>query len=178
MPIDASQVVHASLHTQKLSIRAMTRKVHMTSEMIEGTPFAVDIDWQQLPGDTADVADVAIDESDNVYLFSRGDKAVRVYSSGGDLKFDWAENVFPNPHGITVAADSTVYCADHYDHTVRRFSTAGDLLHTYGTKDAPSATGAIPGKYLSMKQAGPPFNGCTATCVLSTGDVYIADGYG
>ncbi len=97
-------------------------------------------DWGELPeGWTyADATAVAVDSSDNVYVFNRGGHPVIVYDSAGRFLRSWGEDIFTNPHGIAVGPDDSVYCVDSADHTVRKFTTEGELLLTLGQKGDPA----------------------------------------
>jgi DNA-binding beta-propeller fold protein YncE len=142
--------------------------------------FSVDEDWEQLPAgwEHGDVADVAVDSEDRVYVFNRGEHPVIVYDASGSFIKSWGEGQFVKPHGITVAADDSVYCADDGAHAVYKFSADGELLLTLGTRGEPCDNGYEFGQYLSIKKGGPPFNRPTAVAVGPSGDIYVSDGYG
>src|SRR3982074_536421 len=89
--------------------------------------------WEQLPAGRRheDVAAVAIDSRDRVYLFTRRDPAVLVYERDGRFVGAWGEGLFSaRAHGITVAPDGSVWCVDDADHSVRKFTPEGVLLLT------------------------------------------------
>ena len=94
-------------------------------ELVEG--------WEQLPEGWShgDVAGVATDSQDRVYVFNRSEHPVIVYNRDGSFITSWGEGVFTRPHGITIE-DDIVYLADDSDHTVRKFTLEGDLLHDHG----------------------------------------------
>ena len=98
--------------------------------------------WEQLPeGWThGDVAGVATDSQDNVYVFNRGEHPVIVYDREGRFIKSWGEGMFKRSHGITIRGEA-VYLADDAGQTVRKFTLDGQLLMTLGTKDTPSDTG-------------------------------------
>src|ERR1051326_3348627 len=102
-------------------------------------------DWEQLPSGWShgDVAGVATDSRDRVYVFNRSEHPVIVYDPDGQFVMSWGEGVFTRPHGITIHED-IVYCADDTDHTVRGFSLDGKLIWTLGTLNVPSDTGYSP----------------------------------
>jgi DNA-binding beta-propeller fold protein YncE len=138
--------------------------------------------WEQLPeGWThGDVAGVATDSQDRVYVFNRSEHPVIVYDRTGTFLSSWGEGVFTRPHGITIH-DDIVYCADDTDHTVRAFSLDGQLQLTLGTENTPSDTGyssAGPTNLLSITRGGGPFNRPTRLAVAPNGELYVSDGYG
>jgi sugar lactone lactonase YvrE len=139
-------------------------------------------DWEQLPSGWThgDVAGVATDSRDRVYVFNRSEHPVIVYSPDGAFLSSWGEGVFTRPHGITIHQD-VVYCADDTDHTVRAFTLSGQLLWSLGTVGQPSDTGYSPvgrANLLSIKRGAGPFNRPTRLSVAPDGELYVSDGYG
>ena len=137
--------------------------------------------WEQLPKNYIhkDVAGVAVDGEDRVYLMCRGDHPVVIYDRKGKFLRSWGEGDFSyRTHGIYVAPNGTIFCTDDGQHTVRQFSPEGKLLMTMGTKNTPSNSG-YDGKNLdSITHGGPPFNRPTNVAIGPKGDIYITDGYG
>lgn len=145
--------------------------------------------WEQLPrGWThADVAGVATDAEDHVYLYTRGPSRVVVYDRDGRFLRAWGDQEFSDrPHGITIATDGSVWCVDDADHTVKKLTPHGERLLTLGTSRTPSETGyigpqpGISGSTLlnSITRGGPPFNRPTNLAIGPNGDLYVSDGYG
>src|ERR671924_527834 len=93
--------------------------------------YQVQTGWEQLPigWSFVEVAGVATDSRDRVYVFNRGEHPVIVYDRDGRFLTAWGEGVFTRPHGITIHQD-VVYCADDTDHTLRAFTLEGRLLWT------------------------------------------------
>jgi hypothetical protein len=138
--------------------------------------------WEQLPeGWThGDVAGVATDSQDRVYVFNRGEHPLIVYERDGRFLKSWGEGVFKRPHGITIH-DDIIYLVDDSDHTVRKFTLDGELLMTIGNLDQPSDTGYDPKvstRLTTIAHGGAPFNRPTRLTVAPSGDLYISDGYG
>jgi hypothetical protein len=137
-------------------------------------------DWAKLPSGRGwrEVAAVATDSKDRVFVFSRGESVVTIFSPDGECLGSWGENLFARPHGITIGADDSVYCTDDLDHTVRRFSPDGTLLSTLGVSGQASSTGATSIDYRTIRRAGPPFHYPTNVALSAEGDLYVSDGYG
>jgi DNA-binding beta-propeller fold protein YncE len=136
--------------------------------------------WEQLPDgwEHKDVAGVATDSRDRVYVFTRSEHPVIVYEQDGTFIRSWGEGVFsPRPHGITIGPDDSVYCVDDADHTVRKFSPEGELLMTLGTSGQPSDTGYT-GTIPTIVRPGEPFNRPTNLSIAPNGELYVSDGYG
>ena len=137
--------------------------------------------WEQLPAGYAhrDVAGVAVDLEDRVFLICRGDHPILMYADNGKFLGSWGEGDFTyRTHGITVGPDNSVYCTDDGNHTVRKFTPDGKLLMTLGTMNTPSDTGYDGKDTRTVSRPGAPFNRPTNIAIGSKGDLYISDGYG
>ena len=150
---------------------------------IVGTPpfqYVADADWPQLPPGYSwpEVAGVATDRSDRVYLFNRGEHPVMVFEANGSFVGSWGEGMFVRAHGIAIGPDDTLYCTDDADHTVKQFTPDGRHLRTLGTSGRPSATGATSVDFRTIRQAGMPFHFPTNVAFSPAGEIYVADGYG
>lgn len=131
--------------------------------------YRVEEGWGRLPDDWefTDVAAVAVDRRDDVYVFNRGEHPMIVFDRRGNFLRSWGEGTFTKPHGLHIGPDGSFYCTDDGDHTVRKCSPDGKVLLTIG----------IPGKpapYFS----GEPFHRCTHTALSPSGEIYVSDGYG
>jgi DNA-binding beta-propeller fold protein YncE len=131
--------------------------------------FAVRRDWARLPQGWSfvEVAAVAVDAQDRVFIFNRGKHPMMVFDRNGNFLRSWGEELFRRPHGLHVGPDGSIYCTDDGDHTVRRCTPDGKVLLELGIPDRPSP-------YMS----GEPFHRCTHTALSPSGDIYVADGYG
>lgn len=136
--------------------------------------------WAKLPAGFGwkEVAGVATDSRDRVFVFSRGEHPLLVFESDGTFFAEWDAIMFVRPHGITVGPDDCVYCTDDMSHTVRKFSPDGKLLFTLGTHGQPSDTGATSIDFRTITHSGPPFHYPTNLAVAPSGELYITDGYG
>ncbi|MEP0564841.1 MAG: hypothetical protein ABJC64_10600, partial [Paracoccaceae bacterium] len=87
-------------------------------------------DWAKLPSEIVlgDVAGIAVDAKDRVYLFNRGDHPVVVLERNGEFLSSWGQGIFLNPHGAAIGPDQCLYLTDNFDHTVRKFTLGGKLL--------------------------------------------------
>jgi DNA-binding beta-propeller fold protein YncE len=128
--------------------------------------YVVSEGWGQLPpGWTfTQVAGVAVDSSDRVYVFNRGAHPMIVFDRAGQVVASWGEGQFKTPHGICLDADENLYLVDSGNHTLKKFSRDGELLQVWGTEDA-------------LGVDGRPFGGPTDAAVSPSGEVYISDGY-
>ena len=67
-------------------------------------------DWARLPDgwDFYEVAAVAVDRKDQVYVFSRSEHPVTVFDRDGKFLRSWGEGIFKRPHGLSLAPDGTL----------------------------------------------------------------------
>ncbi|MEP7199402.1 MAG: peptidyl-alpha-hydroxyglycine alpha-amidating lyase family protein [Chloroflexota bacterium] len=133
--------------------------------------FAPVENWEQLPPGWAfiDVAGVAVDSKDNVFVFNRSAHPVIVFDRDGNFLRSFGEQNFSQrTHGIHIGPDDTVYCVDDGLHTVQQFTPDGKLLMTLGKPNTPSP-----------KWKGEPFNRPTHVAISPLSrDIYVSDGYG
>ncbi|MBI4339758.1 MAG: hypothetical protein HY680_07375 [Chloroflexi bacterium] len=135
-----------------------------------GFNYQVAVNWETVPPGYAwrEVAAVAVDSRDRVYVFNRGPHPVIVFDSEGRFLSSWGEGVFVRAHGLTLGPNDTLYCTDDGDHTVRQCTLDGKVLMTIG----------VPGKAAEY-QSGKPFNRCTHVALdPRSGELYVSDGYG
>jgi len=127
--------------------------------------------WEKLPEGWSfiDVAGVAVDGKDHVYVFNRGEHPVVVFDREGNVLRSFGEGLFSQrPHGIHTGPDDSVYCVDDGLHTIQKFTLDGKLLMTLGSANQPAP-----------KWQGKPFNRPTHVAVSrATGHLYVSDGYG
>ena len=131
--------------------------------------YRVDTNWAKLPDGWAfrDVAAVAVDHKDQVYVFNRGEHPMIVFDREGNFLRSWGEDIFTRAHGLHIGPDETIYCTDDGDHTMRRCTLDGKVLLELGVPGKPAP-------YMS----GEPFHRCTHTALSPAGDIYVSDGYG
>jgi len=148
--------------------------------------WIADLHWEQRQVGIShrDVAGVAVDAADQVYLFTRSDHQVLVYTPAGQFVRAFGNGIFTNAHSVRIGPDDAVYCVDNGDHSVRKFSPDGELLMTLGLPGTPSQTGYrtdLPPRIHNVEtvsRPGAPFNGCTDVAIGPDGDVFVSDGYG
>jgi streptogramin lyase len=137
-------------------------------------------DWPQLPDSVqlVEAVGVATDSQDRVYIFNRGDPPVLVCDRDGNLQRSWGAGQFVRPHGIWIASDDTIYLTDDCGHSVRQFSSDGELLKTIGPSGERSETGAVDFDHRNITSGGAPYNLPTNSVLAQNGDLYVTDGYG
>lgn len=108
---------------------------------------------------------VATDSQDRVYIARRKPPAILVYDREGCFLTAWGEDILQSPHSVWISPEDRVYVVDVDDHTVRIFTTEGELLTTLGR----------PGQ---IGPPGMPFNRPTWAVLSPAGEVFVSDGYG
>tara|TARA_Y100000590_G_scaffold470705_1_gene668057 strand:- start:5134 stop:6084 length:951 start_codon:yes stop_codon:yes gene_type:complete len=125
--------------------------------------------WAKLPKGFSwkEVASVAIDSDEKIYVFNRGAHPIIIFDKYGNFLNSWGEGLFVRPHGLTLGPDNSLFCIDDGDHTVRKCTLDGDVLFTIGSPNNPAEP-----------YSGNPFNRCTDVAIdPKTNDIYISDGY-
>jgi DNA-binding beta-propeller fold protein YncE len=136
--------------------------------------------WEQRPPgiEWSEVAAVAVDSGDQVYVFSRDTHQLVVFDREGQFLRRWGEGMFVRPHGVAIGPDGNIYCTDDLDHTIRKFTPEGELLLTLGASGKASETGATSVDFRTIRQAGDPFHYPTNVAFSPAGEIYVSDGYG
>lgn len=131
--------------------------------------YTPQLDWPRLPAEIrlGDVAAIAVDRRDRVYLFNRGPHPMVVVDREGNFIDSWGQGEFKNPHGLHIGPDDAIYCTDDGDHTVRKCTLDGKVLLKLGTSGKPAP-----------RMSGQPFCRCCHTALAPNGDIFVADGYG
>jgi hypothetical protein len=126
-------------------------------------------DWAKLPEgwEFKDVAAVACDRRDRVYVFNRGEHPMMVFDRDGSFLRSWGEGTFPRAHGLHIDAEDNLYLTDDGGHFVRKCTPEGKVLLELG----------VPGQPAPF-MSGKPFHRCTHTALSPKGEIYVSDGYG
>ena len=153
----------------------------------EAVRFELVPNWEKRPAGEGyshvDVAAVACDSQDRVYLHTRKGDRVMVYDADGNFLKKWGDGVFRHAHGITIH-DDLVYCTDDLDSVVRVFDLGGRFKWMLGEQNKVSDTGynftRKPEIHYneSVERAAGPFNCCCNVCIAKNKDIFVADGYG
>src|SRR5947199_224167 len=113
------------------------RRPTMRYEVVEG--------WEQLPKgfEHRDVAGVAVDGEDRVFLICRGDHPIITYDQKGAFLRSWGvpgtgPGQFYLPHGIAVGADGRVFVCDRESDRIQIFSPDGEYLSEWTDTQRPT----------------------------------------
>ncbi|MBL7133193.1 MAG: 6-bladed beta-propeller [Phycisphaerae bacterium] len=116
------------------------------------------IAWGQTPG-------VAVDDKDQVWVFTRAKPPIQIYDAGGKFIRAWGHRNIRSAHQIKFDSKGNVWLADMGSHVVMQFTPEGKLLKTLGT----------------VGKAGcdeTHMNKPTDMAVTPKGEVFVSDGYG
>ena len=131
--------------------------------------------WPRTPKyfDLGQPSDAAINSAGDVFVVSRGDHPVTIWTAEGEFLGSWGEREFSvMPHGIYIPPDDSVWIVDRDYHVAMQFTPYGKLIRTLGSKLSPSPT--CTGRVVRSR----PFNMPANLAVAPSGDIFVADGYG
>lgn len=154
-----------------------------TRALVSAGPLELeaDADFARLPDASyswPEVAGVAIDAADLVYVFNRGAYPVVVLNRDGSFLRAFGRGQIVRAHGITIGPDGAVWCVDDLDHTIKVFSPEGQLQRQLGSSGQPSDTGATSIDFRTIRRSAGPFHYPTNLAFNEAGDYFVADGYG
>jgi streptogramin lyase len=135
--------------------------------------------WEQLPNGWThlDAVGVGVDSRDDVYLLTRMEPRVIVYSREGEFLRSFGEDrLGERTHGLTVGPADEIWVVDETHHCIHEYTTDGELRRTIGNVGVASDTG-YDGTLESIT-GGPPFNRPTNLAVAANGELLVSDGYG
>ncbi len=143
------------------------------------------VDWAKLPYGWSfrDVAGIAIDKEDRVYVLNRSEHPIIVFDRDGNFASSWGEGFFNRPHGSCIGRDNSIYCTDDRKHIVAKFTPEGKLLMTLGNTGQATDTGYVETfdfweSLSTIARGASPFNRPTNVSVSPSGEIYVSDGYG
>lgn len=129
--------------------------------------FRVDPSWprrvESLP--KGEVPGIAVDRHDNIYVLSRTDPPLQVYSPDGTWKKSLAAGLVGKSHSVRIGPDGDIWIADIGHHVVHRLDPEGRVKQTLGTPDAPGCDETH-------------LNQPTDVAIAPDGHTFVADGYG
>ena len=144
-------------------------------------------DWEKCPeGDEyahQDVAAVACDARDRVFLHTRNRDQIMVYDEDGNFITHWGFGIFKRAHGLTIHAN-LLYATDNQDSVIRVFDLDGNFKRMLGEPGQVTDTGYGPKGTPKVhhnefvERAMGPFNCCCNVAIAGNGDMFVADGYG
>ena len=114
-----------------------------------------------------DVAGVAVDAADNLFVYNRSTRPIQIYDRDGNFLDWWGDDEHTTPHGITIDQAGDIWLADTGDHLVKKCTPDGKLLLAIGRRHINTP-----------EMGGVPFNRPTRVAVAASGDLYVSDGYG
>ena len=103
--------------TLKILINAniIRKKVEAKLSVILGSGeyrYRVVDGWAKLPDNWTfmDVAAVAVDSKDQVFVFNRGEHPMVVFVRNGNFLREWGKGLFTRAHGLHIGPDDMLYC--------------------------------------------------------------------
>lgn len=129
--------------------------------------FRVDPAWPRRSASVpkGEVPGIAIDRDDNIYVLSRTDPPLQVYSADGVWKKSLAAGLVGKSHGVRIGPDGDIWIADIGHHVVHRLTPDGQVKMTLGTADASGC---------DENHLNQP----TDVAIAPDGHAFVTDGYG
>lgn len=126
---------------------------------VPGWPQKPDsVTWGAMPG-------VDVDAQDQVWIFTRQQPAVQIYSADGRFVRSWEPVSARGAHHVRFDGQGNVWLTDFRRHVVEKYTSQGQLLMTLGEAGKAGCDANH-------------FDGPTDIVVLPEGDFFISDGYG
>jgi len=134
---------------------------------VDPPTYQVDPGWPKRPSEMkwGDMAGVAVDGKDQVWLFTRARPPIQVYDAGGRFIRAWGQDRIGSAHYIKLGPKGNVWVADIGNHVVMQFTPEGKLLKTLGTRGKAGCDERHMNKPTDM-------------AITPTGEVFVSDGYG
>lgn len=137
------------------------------------TWYEVDPEWPQRPEGMpwGGTPGIAVDADDQVWVFTRADPPVQVYTADGKFVRAWGGDLIgKTPKGLTshqikIDNQGMIWLADGGNHAVYQCTPEGKLLKTLGTPGEPGCDATH-------------FNRPTDMAITPDGQVFVSDGYG
>lgn len=120
--------------------------------------------WGRMPG-------IAVDAKDQVWVFTRANPPIQIYSAEGKLLRTWGKGLIGpdgtanGSHYVKIDGRGMIWLADVANHVVLQLTPDGKLLKTLGTPGEPGDDETH-------------FNKPTDMAITPDGEVFVSDGYG
>lgn len=129
--------------------------------------YDVDPSWPQKPEscEWGAVPGLAVDQKDQIWVFTRAKPPIQVYRPDGTLVKTWGDQTIETAHHLKIDDAGNVWVSDIGLHIIRKFSPDGQVLMTIGTPGVPGCDETHLNKPTDM-------------VVADNGHVFVSDGYG
>lgn len=114
-------------------------------------------------------AAVAFDARGHLLVLSRGPRAFFEFDPSGTLVRSFGDGLFTRAHGLRIDREGNIWATDVGAHVVMKFSPAGDLLMTIGTRGQAGEWNEAAGARL--------LNQPNDIAIAANGDIFIAQGH-
>jgi DNA-binding beta-propeller fold protein YncE len=137
------------------------------------TWYRVDPDWPRRPENVpwGRTPGVTVDDEGQVWVFTRANPPVQVYTTDGAFVRAWGGDLIPETargfgsHQIKIDGQGHVWLADAANHVILQCTPEGKLLRRLGTPGEPGCDQSH-------------FNRPTDMAITPDGQVFVSDGYG
>lgn len=151
-----------------LLLASLASSLPLLAELKSGPPLPHQVvkDWAKLPKgwNFGETSGVAVDKSDNVWVFNRGTHPIIQFDKNGNFIQAFPDVQVTSSHGIKVDDEGNVWGVDVKGHKVVKYSPDGRVLMVVGRS---------PGNDSSTDS----FNEPTGISFGPNGDFFVSDGY-
>jgi DNA-binding beta-propeller fold protein YncE len=113
--------------------------------------------------------DVDFDSRGHLYVLTRGSAPVMEFDADGRFVRAFGEGIFSRTHGLYIDADDNIWVTDVREQIVVKFSAAGEMLMTLGTRGEAGAWDEAAGTRR--------FSEPNDLVVADNGDVFVVQGH-
>lgn len=114
-------------------------------------------------------AAVAFDRRGHLLVLTRGARAFFEFDASGAYVRSFGDGLFTRAHGLRIDGDGNIWATDVGAHVVMKFSPAGELLMTIGTRgQAGEWNEAAGARFLNQPND---------VAIASNGDIFVAQGH-
>jgi sugar lactone lactonase YvrE len=113
--------------------------------------------------------DVAFDSRGHLFVLTRGTAPVMEFDTDGRFVRAFGEGLFSRTHGLHIDGDDNIWVTDVREQIVVKFSAAGEILMTLGTRGESGAWDEAAGSHR--------FSEPNDLVVAGNGDVFIVQGH-
>ena len=136
--------------------------------------FKASVDFLKLPDGfyLQEVAGVAVNSKDHVFVFHRGKHPLLEFDSQGNFLRSIADDMFITPHSVKIDRYDNIWTVDMGAHVILKFSSNLKLQMVLGRWNRPGIESRMFGAFAHQ------FNMPTDIAFDSKDNFYISDGYG
>lgn len=146
----------------------------VSAQKIEELKFSPVVDLLQMPEGwyLQEVAGVAVNSADHIFVFHRGKHPLLEFDSDGKFIRSIADDLFLSPHGLRIDKYDNLWTTDVGSHVVLKFDKNLELKMIFGKWNRAGQESKLYGLFAHL------FDRPTDVGFDSNDNIYVTDGYG